>query len=143
MLFGYYEHTLDSKGRLVVPSKLRGELGNTMYILRGLDGCLSIYKDSAFLEMMKSLQSLHFTESDPRQFIRTSLYSACELELDKAGRVQIPAHLLAKHNIGKDVVVTGVGDHIEVWDKDRFHEYEEKANANFDSIAENLFKDKQ
>ena len=89
------------------------------------------------------LQQLHYNEANPRLYARLSYATTFELDIDKMGRVQIPSQLLTKYNISKDVVVIGVGDHIEVWDKQTYAAYEEKANQEFDNVAENLFKENQ
>lgn len=138
MFFGSYEHTLDDKGRLVIPRKMREEAGVKVYILKGYDGALSIYKQATFDRLMEKLESLPFNKKDTRSFARIQLASACDLEIDKAGRVQIPSHLLNKYNIGKQVMVIGAGDHIEVWDRESFLEYERQAEAEFEDIAEKI-----
>lgn len=138
MFFGNYEHTLDEKGRLVIPRKMRGECGPKVYILKGFDGALSIYKGITFEKMVKSLEELPFSKKDARAYQRIQLASACELDVDKAGRVQIPTQLLVRYEIGKDVMVLGVGDHIEVWNKDAYLRYEKEMNDKFESIAETI-----
>lgn len=138
MLFGFYEHALDNKGRLVVPSKFRSEIGSILYILRGYEGSLAIYKADEFAKMVEEIEKLPFTKKDARTFIRMQLASVCELEIDKQGRIQIPTHLLTKYSISKDVVIIGVGDHIEVWDKKAYSDYEAQGNEEFDRIAESL-----
>ncbi len=138
MFFGYYEHNLDDKGRLVIPSKMRDEIGHFIYIMKGFDGALSIYKEEAFQSLVSEAESLPFNKKNSRDYLRVQLASTCELEIDKMGRIQIPQTLLNKYSIGKEVVIIGVGDHIEVWDKKTYLEYESKANKSFEEIAENL-----
>ncbi len=138
MFFGYYEHSLDDKGRLVIPSKLRDEIGHFIYIMKGFDGALSIYKEEAFKSLVSEAESLPFNKKNSRDYLRVQLASVCELEIDKMGRIQIPQTLLNKYSIGKEVVIIGVGDHLEVWDKEAYSEYESKANKSFEDIAENL-----
>lgn len=141
MFFGYYEHNLDAKGRLIIPSKLREQVGDKVYILKGFDGALAIYKEEKFLEIIEEQKRLPFNKASSRDYLRAMLASVCELELDKIGRVQIPTVLLGKHGIGKELVIIGVGDHIEVWDKVKYLEYEERVDREFESNAENLGKD--
>ena len=138
MFFGYYEHTLDDKGRLVIPRKMREEAGVKVYILKGYDGALSIYKQSGFEKLVKELNSLPFNKKETRTFARLQLASVADLDVDKAGRVQIPTTLLNKYNIGKEVVVIGAGDHIEVWNRETYLEYEKQAEDNFEDIAQNI-----
>lgn len=138
MFFGYYEHSIDAKGRLVIPSKFRNELGDIAYILKGFDGSLSIYKASEFEKLINKINSLPFNKKDARAYIRIQLASTCELEIDKQGRVQIPSQLLSRYEIGKEVVVIGVSDHFEVWDKAKYDEYENQKIKDFDELGENL-----
>ena len=138
MFFGTYEHSLDSKGRLVIPAKFRSQIGNLLYVLKGFDGALSVYKEAEFTKMMEEVSRLAFNKKDSRAYIRAQLSSVCELEVDKQGRVQLPVQLLAKHSIGKDVVIIGVIDHMEIWDKETYHQYEEQSNQDFEEIAEKI-----
>ena len=138
MFFGYYEHNLDAKGRLIIPSKLREEVSDKVYILKGFDGALAIYKEEKFLDIIEEQKRLPFTKSSSRDYLRAMLSSACELEIDKIGRVQIPNVLLSKHGIGKELVIIGVGDHIEVWDKAKYLAYEERIDREFEENAEKL-----
>ena len=141
MFFGTYEHTIDEKGRLVIPRKMREEAGVRLFVMKGFDGALSLFKETEFERLTREFNSLPFSKRDNRAYLRIQLASACELEIDKMGRVQIPASLLAKHQIGKDVVVIGAGDHMEVWDRNTFAEYEKAANEEFENLAENIGKE--
>ena len=143
MFFGSYVHTLDNKGRLVIPSKLRDEAGTRVYILKGFDGALSIYKSSDFDKMVEEINTLPFNKRNSRAYLRVQLASTCELDVDKQGRVQLPSQLLEKYGIGKDVVVIGVGDHMEVWDKKTYEDYEKGVDKDFESIAEKIEKDEE
>ena len=138
MFFGYYEHSLDNKCRVVIPSKLRSEAGNKLFIMKGYDGALNIYREEAFLKLQEEYYSHPFNKKVNRDFMRVQFASACELEIDKQGRVQIPTHLIEKYNIGKELAILGVGDHIEVWNKETYLEYEKKAIADFEKTAENI-----
>lgn len=138
MLFGHYEHTLDEKGRLVIPRKLRDELGQLVYILKGFDGALAVYQATKFEELAAQIDKMPFNKASTRSYIRAQLSSACDLEVDKMGRVQLPTHLLNKYSIGKDVVILGVGDHMEIWDKAAYEEYEKNMDKDFEDIAEEL-----
>ncbi|MCR5505396.1 MAG: division/cell wall cluster transcriptional repressor MraZ [Bacilli bacterium] len=140
MFFGSYEHTIDEKGRLVIPRKMRDELGGKIFIMKGFDGALSLQKEEVFMNLLKQFESLPFNIKNNRDYLRPQLASACELEIDKMGRVQIPTLLLTKYKIGKEVVVIGAGDHVEVWDKQTYIAYEEQAEANFETLAETITK---
>lgn len=141
MFFGRFNHSLDDKGRLVIPSKMRDQFSRLIYIMKGYDGALAIYKEQEFLKLVEQAEKLDFNKKNTRFYLRSQLASTCELELDKQGRVQIPTQLLNQYKIGKDVIIIGVGDHIEVWDKAIYEKYESEANENFEEIAENLKKD--
>ena len=138
MFYGNYEHTLDDKGRLVIPRKLREEAGQRIYIMMGYDGALSIFKEDAFQEMIEKAKTLPFNKKANRDYLRAVLASACDLDVDKLGRVQIPTQLLNKYHIGKEVVVIGAGGHMEVWNKEAYLAYERNLQENFDEIAEHI-----
>ena len=138
MFFGSYTHNLDEKGRLVIPSKMRDELGLKAYILKGFDGALSIYKESDFQRLVNELQNLPFNKKNSRAYLRIQLASACELDIDRQGRALLPTQLLNKYQIGKEVIVIGALDHIEVWNRKDYEEYEKNADSSFETIAEEL-----
>lgn len=138
MFFGSYVHNLDDKGRLVIPSKMREELGYKAYILKGFDGALSIYKESEFARLVEEIKSLPFHKRNSRAYLRVQLASVCELDIDKQGRALLPTSLLAKYKIGKEVIVIGALDHIEVWNVKDYQEYESNADKSFEDIAEDL-----
>ena len=138
MFFGLYEHTIDEKNRLMVPRKMRDEAGVKLFIMKGFDGALSIYKANAFEKLVSETENLPFNMRNSRDYIRATLASAFEIDVDRQGRIQIPTTLMNKYNITKEVVVIGVGDHFEVWSKQAYDEYEKRVNDSFESIAENL-----
>ncbi len=137
MFFGNYQHALDNKGRLVIPSKIRDEAGDLLYIMKGYEGCLSVFKESTFQAEVQKINALPFNQKNARDYIRMQLSSVVELEVDKQGRIQLPTQLLNEYHIGKTVVVVGVVDHFEIWDtlswaqylKDNEGSYEVKAEA--------------
>lgn len=136
--FGTYEHSLDSKNRLLVPSKLKNLILNKVYIMKGFDGCLSVYDESSFNSYVEKLQNYSFNQAKQREFIRVILSSVVEMEADKVGRLSIPTATMRKYNIEKDVVVVGVGDHVEIWNKTKWEEYIEASDANLEEIAEGI-----
>ncbi|MCQ2814820.1 MAG: division/cell wall cluster transcriptional repressor MraZ [Bacilli bacterium] len=140
MFFGNYEHTIDEKNRLVIPSKLREEAGVKVFILKGFDGALSVYKALDFQKLVAEIQSLPFNEKISRDYIRIQLASAAEMDVDKQGRIQIPTHLMNKYQMNKEVVIIGVGDHFEIWNKDKYLDYEKQIEKEFESNAEKLSK---
>ena len=141
MFYGSFVHNLDNKGRLVIPSKMRDELGLKAYILKGYDGALSIYKESDFNNLIARIKTLSFNKKNARAHLRVQLASVCELDIDKQGRALLPTQLLAKYKIGKEVIVIGALDHIEVWNKADYEAYEKNADSSFEEISEELSED--
>lgn len=142
MFFGLYEHSIDEKNRLMIPRKMRDEAGVKLFIMKGYDGALAIYKSSTFEKLMAEIEDMPFTQRTNRDYIRAMLASACEIDVDRQGRIQIPTQLMNKYNITKDVVVVGAGDHFEVWSKALYDEYEKRVNDSFEDNAENLHNNK-
>ena len=118
MFFGSYQHTLDVKGRMMIPSKLREQVGKKVFIMRGYDRCISIYKEEDFIKRMEEATKLAFNKSDPRKVVRVESQSVVELEIDEAGRILLPKRTLDQYKIGRKVMIVGVIDHFEVWDLD-------------------------
>lgn len=141
MFFGNYSHSLDEKGRLVIPRKMRESLGNKIFIMKGFDGALAIYKEDAYEEVIEELKKYSFNKKENRDYLRLKLASIVDLEVDKMGRVQIPVAILNKYGIQKDVVVLGAGDHIEVWDNTKYDAYMASIEDNFEEIAERIGND--
>lgn len=138
MFFGSYYHSLDEKGRLVIPKKLRTLAGSKLYILRGYDGSLSVYKEDTFLKLTEALENLSYAQRDARDVQRIALSSVVELEVDAQGRIQIPLKLLSDHNIFRQVVVVGVINHFEIWDEAIWEKYLLDNAKDFESKAEKL-----
>ena len=140
MYFGYYEHNLDDKGRLMIPSKLREGLvaGSTLYVLKGFEGCLSVYNEVAFNKLTSRLEDLPYENKDNRKYIRGVLGSVVQVNVDKLGRIQIPTSVLSRYSIDREVVVIGVGDHFEIWDLKAYQEFEEQNNQEFEDVADKL-----
>lgn len=140
MFYGLYEYTLDNKGRLCIPKKIKERCNGILYIMKGFEGALALYTADAFDSLAKEVETLDFNKKETRAFLRVRLSSVCELELDGHNRILIPTHLLNKYKIGKDVIMIGVGDHIEIWDKNAYEQYEDETNKNFEDIAEHLIR---
>ena len=122
MFKGEYNHTIDEKGRLIIPAKFREELGNEFVVTRGLDGCLFGYNNSEWQVFEDKLRALPLTNKDARQFQRFMLAGAASVEIDKQGRILIDQTLREYAGLKKDVFVTGLIDRIEIWDKDAWEE---------------------
>lgn len=118
MFFGEYEHTIDAKGRVIIPAKLRESLGDTFMITKGLDGCLFIYPMEQWTAFETKLQALPLSQPDARAFARFFFSGATEGELDKQGRVMLPPNLREYAKLSKEVLITGAGSRLEIWSKD-------------------------
>lgn len=140
MFYGSYFHVLDEKNRLYLPSKLRQNAGERLYILKGYDGTLAIYTEESFKKYTEELSTLSFANPLSRDVSRVALSSVYELEFDKANRIQIPTALIERYEITKDVVVLGVIDHIELWSKDKWENYLKENEKDFEEKSEQLFK---
>ena len=139
MFTGEYRHSLDVKKRLIIPSRIREEVGNSIVITRGLDGCLFGYQLSVWQKMLEKLNSLPFTKKDARNFTRFMTSGAITLEFDKQGRSIIPSYLLDYADISKEVVVVGVVNRIEIWDLNKWESFMQENVDCLSDISENLF----
>jgi MraZ protein len=138
MFFGSYLYSIDEKGRLVIPSKMRGISGNTVFAMRGFEKCLTLYTQETFEKFANQLQTLNFNQVQVRQYVRLALASVVELTFDTHGRIQLPVETMKAFGLQKQVKIIGVNDHIEIWDLDQWTEYEKEQQANFESNAEDL-----
>ncbi|CAI2682012.1 division/cell wall cluster transcriptional repressor MraZ [Apilactobacillus apinorum] len=138
MLMGEYEHSIDSKGRLIIPSKIRSEIGTTFIITRGLDGCLFGYPMNEWRKVEEKINQLPVSKKSARSFSRFLFSAADESKIDSQGRVNIPDTLLNYAEIDKKCVIVGVSTRIEIWSKDKWDEFSKTAGEEFDDIAEDL-----
>ena len=139
MLSGEYRHSIDLKGRIIIPSKIRDEMGSKIVITRGLDGCLFGYSEKTWNSILEKLNTLPFTKRDARNFTRFMTSGAITLEFDRQGRVNIPNYLNEYANLSKDVVIIGVINRIEIWSKDKWEEFMNNNVESLSDISENLF----
>lgn len=137
MFIGEYEHALDSKNRIIVPSKFREELGNKFILTKGLDGCLYAYPLSEWATLEEKLKKLPLTSKNARAFVRFFFSGANEMETDKQGRALIPQSLLEYAAVKKEIVSIGVSNRVEIWSKESWEEYN-NSNIDFDDIAEQM-----
>ena len=138
MFMGEYNHTIDLKGRLIVPAKFREVLGDEFVVTKGLDGCLFVYPNDEWKSFEEKLRSLPLTNKNVRQFTRFFLAGAALCGVDKQGRILLPQVLRDFAGLEKDVVLAGVAGRIEIWSKDRWEESMESYDDNMDEIAENM-----
>ena len=136
MFMGEYNHTVDAKGRLIVPSKFREQLGEEFVVTKGLDGCLFVYENTEWKALEEKLHALPLTNANARKFSRFFLAGATTCEVDKQGRILLPAVLRDFAGIDKDAVLVGVGSRIEIWSKDAWNE--SNTYDDMEEIAENM-----
>ncbi len=143
LLTGKYLRSLDDKQRFAIPKPLRDELGHpevtVMYVAPGTDGSLALYTQESFAQMGDQLASTSPTQQDVRDFSRMFYAQAQRVEMDKQGRVRIPADLAGFANLQKEIVLLGVRDHLEIWDSMHWEGYLREKQRRYDQIAENAF----
>lgn len=138
MFIGEYQHNVDPKGRLIIPSRFREELGYKFIITKGLDNCLFVYSLEEWANLEAKLRTLPLTNKDARAFVRFFFSGASECETDKQGRILIPANLREYARLEKDVVVIGVSTRVEIWDKALWTEYNSDENISPEEIASKM-----
>ena len=138
MLIGEYEHSLDAKGRLIMPAKIREDIGEKFIITKGLDGCLFGFSQNEWTNFEEKLKTLQLTNKNARDFVRFFLSGAIECEIDKQGRFLIASNLREYGALEKEAVIIGVGTRIEIWNKDKWKTYNSEENISADEIAENM-----
>jgi len=141
MFMGEYHHNIDDKGRIIIPSKFRYELGEKFIITRGLEKCLFIYSMNEWNNIVSRLKSLPFTKKDARDFIRFFLSGAAECEFDKQGRINITSPLVSYADLNKEVVIIGANDRLEVWSKEGWNKFFLDNEDKLADIAEHLFEE--
>ena len=138
MFMGEFHHTVDNKGRLIIPSRVREDLGEQFIVTRGLEKCLFIYPKNEWNNIIQKYKQLPDTK-DRRYFMRIFLSGATICELDKQGRINIPIPLLEYASLEKDCIIIGVDDRLEVWSKERWDAFIMENEENLSDIADNLF----
>lgn len=139
MFMGEFHHNIDEKGRLILPSKLRDELGKKFIITRGLEECLFVYTMDEWEKITHKLNNLPFTRKDARSFMRFFLSGATAAEFDKQGRINITSPLISYADLKKECVIIGVGDRLEIWSSDKWNGFYNDNKENLSDIAETLF----
>jgi len=138
MLLGEYQHSIDAKGRVILPAKLRDEIGEDCIATKGLEKCLFVYPKQEWKVIEGKLKQLPLAKAEARAFVRFFFSGAAELECDKQGRVLIPANLREYAALDKDIVIIGVLNRIEIWDKAVWEEYNNQISPTVTDIAEQL-----
>lgn len=140
MLMGEFRHNLDEKNRIIIPSKLRFELGEEVVITRGLDDCLFIYSKPEWNNVVSKLKSLPFTKKDARSFTRMFLSGATLTSFDKQGRVTLSIPLKEYAFLKKECVIIGVNDRLELWAKEKWDSFVDASKEELSDLADNLFE---
>ncbi|WP_338971361.1 division/cell wall cluster transcriptional repressor MraZ [Spiroplasma endosymbiont of Panorpa germanica] len=138
MLLGTFEHNLDEKSRLTIPSKLRNQLGDTIYVSKGFEGCLEIRSQTEFEIWYKEISQHSSTNSNARLVARQIFSNSAEIDFDNAGRIKIPGNLLNLAEISKSVLLLGIGDKIEIWDVKKYEEYSNGHLTDLEEVANQL-----
>ena len=138
MLIGEYEHSIDAKGRLSMPAKLKSEIGDKFVVTKGLEGCLFVYSLAEWQNFEEKLKLFPLTNKNARTLTRFFLAGATECEIDKQGRFLIASNLREYAGLQKEVVIIGALGRLEIWDKAKWLEYNEKENNSVEDIAESL-----
>ena len=136
MFKGEYNHTVDTKGRLIVPSKFREALGEMFVVTKGLDGCLFVYPNEEWQNIEDKFREIPLTTKDARKFSRFFFAGAADCEVDKQGRILLPAVLREFAAIQKEVVLVGVLNRIEIWSRERW--LDENTYDDMDEVAEHM-----
>lgn len=140
MFYGTFIHTMDEKGRVIMPSKFREYLGMTFVMNRGFEKCIAVYTNDAWTRVIEKTNAMSSVKGTVRKFKRQLFALASQSTIDKQGRVVVPAELRAKANLSEQIVFVGMGWYFEMWDKDEWDRYnlEEEADLTFEQLAESL-----
>ena len=138
MLMGEYHHSLDDKKRLIIPSKLREDLGDYVIVTRGLEDCLFVYSQNAWNDIVNKLKTLPFTKKDARSFTRLFLSGATVCEFDKQGRITLKEPHTNYASLIKDCVIVGVNDRLEIWSKTNWDNYFSNNKESMSDVADHL-----
>lgn len=138
MFLGEFQHSIDDKGRIIIPAKFRDALGTDFIVTRGLDNCLFVYPRQEWALLEQKIKSLPSMAANARAFSRLLFSGASECEWDKQGRVNVPNHLREYAKLDKECTVIGVSSRVEIWDKATWEEYSRQSADSFNEIAEKL-----
>ena len=138
MFMGEYLHTIDDKGRITIPAKFREDLGERFKVTKGLDNCLFVFPQSEWLNFEEKLKTLPISRPEARKFVRSFYACAAECEIDKQGRILLPAPLKQHARLEKDAVVVGVMNRVEIWSQSLWEDYSIDAEENYSEAAQSL-----
>ena len=142
MFYGEFEHTIDRKGRLIIPAKFRQALKDhtvtSLFLTRGLDGCLFVFPEAEWRLAENRFKQIPFTKAEGRKFNRLFFSGAAEVTVDRLGRILVPKSLKEFSMIKEDVVIVGVSNRIEIWSKERWQAFYESSRQSFEEVAERV-----
>lgn len=138
MFIGEYSHSIDKKGRVIVPAKFREDLGSFFILTKGLDNCLFVYPLEEWKILENKLKTLPLTRKDARAFVRFFFSGATECELDKQGRILIPSNLRAHAKLDNEATIIGISNRVEIWSSKEWEEYNNDDDLSYENIAEKM-----
>ena len=142
MFYGEFEHTIDRKGRLIIPAKFRQSLKEhdvkSLFLTRGLDGCLFLFPEGEWRLAESRFKQIPFTKAEGRKFNRLFFSGAAEVTVDRLGRLLVPKSLKEFAHIKQDVVIVGVSNRMELWSKELWHAFYESSRQSFEEVAERV-----
>lgn len=139
MLAGEYRHSVDAKGRIIMPSKFREELGESFVVTKGFEGCLVAYSNEEWEKFVEKLRTLPENQKNVRRLLRILLSGASTVEMDKQGRLLLPQNLREAANITKEVTIIGVLNKVEIWDSEAWQRYtEDEEGLSLEDAAESI-----
>ncbi len=138
MFIGEYAHTIDEKGRMAIPSKMRRELGGGAVVTRGIDNCLWLFPKKEWQTLAEKLSALPMTDANSRAFSRLMLAGAMEVEFDSQGRALLPSYLRNFASLKKNAIVAGLYNRLEIWNVDEWGKYKSKIEKATDEIAKHM-----
>lgn len=137
MFIGEYRHNLDSKNRIIIPAKFRDQISSSVYVTEWMDGCLAVYTEDKWSEIVQKLNTLPKTSVSARKFVRRITGKADECTVDNQGRMLLPQFQISDTKIEKSCVIVGVSDHFEIWPEDKYDAYDDD-DESFENLAEGL-----
>jgi len=138
MFIGEYSHTIDQKGRVALPSKMRRELGSGAVVTRGIDNCLWVFPKNEWQALAEKLSSLPLSDANSRAFSRLMLAGAMEVEFDSQGRALIPGYLRKYAGLSKNTIIAGLYSRLEIWDAAKWQIYKDKTEKATETIAKHM-----
>lgn len=143
MFFGEYQHNLDTKGRLSIPAKFRGECGDHVYTMRGHEGCLDVYTEEGWQTYYAELKKLSNKKKEERAYLRMVTSRMSCSEFDKLGRINIPQVLRTHAHLEKECTIVGAGEHIEIWDTAKWDAFYDEYDDQFDDLSERISENEE